>query len=304
VSWPVVLDTDIGTDVDDALALGVLLGCPDADLVAVTVTYGDTGVRAAIARRLLQLAGRDDVPLGRGDGTPLTPGVELFWLGHEGDGVPGLAAAARQPTPDALAVIDSALDARPGAVDVAAIGPLATIARALDDRRFAARVGRLWLMGGDFGPVLDEPEHNWRLDPVAAHRVLGSGLPLTITGIDQTLRCRLDAALPDQLEAAGSLGGVLAALLRRWWDETAPDVEDYAHDAITVLTALHPDLFEFMDAALVLDPSGGVRARRSPGSNVRVVVDYDVPAVRERIVEYLLRASAAADGGSPHGARA
>jgi purine nucleosidase len=289
----VVVDTDIGTDVDDALALGVLLGCPEVELEAITAAYGDTLLRAGIARRLLAIAGRESIHVRPGDGRPLTDGAEIFWLGHEGEGVPDLdSAMASLPAPDRRALADAVLACR-ALVDVVAIAPLANVARALDDARFASRVRHVWVMGGDFQQALDEPEHNWRLDPVAAARVLRSGLPMTITGFDQTVRCRLDDAFADALAEAGPLGAVLSGLVRRWWAVTAPAVENFAHDAVAVLSMLHPELFDLREVELRIDDRGLVTARPLPGSPIRIVVDYDVAATRKRILGYLLRAGAA-----------
>lgn len=67
---PVVLDTDIGSDVDDAMALALLLGTPELDLLGVTTVYGDTLLRARIARRYASLAGRD-VPVHAGESAPV-----------------------------------------------------------------------------------------------------------------------------------------------------------------------------------------------------------------------------------------
>ena len=78
-----VLDTDIGGDVDDALALAYALRHPDIELRAVTTVSGDTSVRAHIAARLLALAGRDDVVVAAGVGGLM----DRVWFGHEGDGL-------------------------------------------------------------------------------------------------------------------------------------------------------------------------------------------------------------------------
>ncbi len=67
----IVIDTDIGTDVDDALALGLALRSPELELIAVTTVYGDVDLRTRMARKLLGLAGRSAVPVGKGIREPL-----------------------------------------------------------------------------------------------------------------------------------------------------------------------------------------------------------------------------------------
>src|SRR5919109_375960 len=82
-----ILDTDIGTDVDDALALAFALRHPDIDLVAVTTVADDVVKRAHIARRLLRLAGRDDIEVAPGIGWDKSPSGRVSWAGHEGEGL-------------------------------------------------------------------------------------------------------------------------------------------------------------------------------------------------------------------------
>ena len=78
---PVVLDTDIGTDVDDALALALALASPEIDLIGVTVVDGNVEVRAEIAARLLGMAGRSDVPVFVGASSPIGIGRMPTWFG-------------------------------------------------------------------------------------------------------------------------------------------------------------------------------------------------------------------------------
>src|SRR5262245_43755905 len=83
----VVLGTDIGTDVDDALALALALASPEIELVAITTVSGDTAVRARIAARLLALAGRSEIPVHAGRERSLATPGGFAWFGHEGQGI-------------------------------------------------------------------------------------------------------------------------------------------------------------------------------------------------------------------------
>ena len=83
----VILDTDIGTDVDDCLALAVLLASPELELVGVTTVYGDVLLRARMVMKLLRLRGREDVPVAMGERQPLLGKRAVYWEGHEGKGV-------------------------------------------------------------------------------------------------------------------------------------------------------------------------------------------------------------------------
>ena len=60
---PVILDTDIGSDIDDTWALAMLMRCPELDLKMVLTETADTTYRAALTAKFLTVAGRDDVPI-------------------------------------------------------------------------------------------------------------------------------------------------------------------------------------------------------------------------------------------------
>src|SRR5579871_4091962 len=84
---PLVLDTDIGTDIDDVYALILAAVSPECDLRAVTVVNCDVHLRARLARHILDLLGRRDVPVSMGASLSLTPGERRGWMGHEGLGL-------------------------------------------------------------------------------------------------------------------------------------------------------------------------------------------------------------------------
>ncbi|MBZ0288503.1 MAG: nucleoside hydrolase, partial [Anaerolineae bacterium] len=83
----VILDTDIGTDVDDCLALALLLASPELKLEGVTCVYGDVDLRVRMAEKLLSLRGLKDVPVRAGARKPLLGLREVYWEGHEGQGL-------------------------------------------------------------------------------------------------------------------------------------------------------------------------------------------------------------------------
>src|SRR5918997_989685 len=89
---PVILDTDIGSDVDDILALVLLARAAELQLIGVTTVYGDTSLRARMTRLVLDQMGCADVPIGVGARETLT-GRPVWWAGHEGDGLSELDGA-------------------------------------------------------------------------------------------------------------------------------------------------------------------------------------------------------------------
>jgi purine nucleosidase len=280
----VVLDTDIGSDVDDALALGMLLRSPDVELLGVTTVYGDTELRARLARRLIRLAGAD-VPCCAGARETLA-GRPVWWAGHEGALFADLAAEQVLPQSGVDFLVDAAR--RTGEVDVVAIGPLTNIASAVKaSGDFRRHVRHLTVMGGSFTD--DQPEHNFRSDPEAARIVFTSGIPATVCGLEITTQVRLASDGVARIAAAGRLGAALAAEIDQYWKFTGHPY-NVPHDPVAALTLLRPDLFQ--TAAVDVDvsteePAGVSVASPAPESAVRVVTGIDAGAVSAELLARL-----------------
>lgn len=279
----VILDTDIGSDVDDLMALALILGTPSVDVLGVTTVYGDTTLRAQIVRRVADLAGRE-FPVHAGLGDPLS-GREVWWAGHEGALYDGLSAEKIDGTDAVGFLIDSVL-ARPGEIDVIAIGPLTNIAAAIQrDERFAASVRHLWVMGGTFAD--DEAEHNFRSDAAAARIVFDAGIPATVTGLDVTRLIDVRADDVARIRDSGPLGALIDAEIRQWWAfwDTQWNVP---HDPVTVLTLVSPELFDFTaEGRISIDenPDDPGRSRHTVGAGrTRVTRGLNADAVSTRIV--------------------
>ena len=304
----VVLDTDIGTDVDDAIALGVLLGSPEVELAGVLTAYGDAVLRARIARRLLRLAGRTQVPVVPGLGQPLS-GREVWWGGHEGSLHDDLAAEPVDPLPPGLdgpGWLRGLVHAHPGEVEVLAVAPLTNVAAAVRaDPAFAADVGHVWVMGGRFDLGTDEAEHNFASDAVAAEIVMGAGLPLTVLGLDITRQVRLADADVTAIGALGDLGRQLERETRQCmarWDEPY----DVPHDAVTAVRMVAPQLFTGAGRPVRVetDRAGAGRCRHdSDGPEVEVVTSVDAGAVVAEIHHRLAAAHRNGSGDVPQAFR-
>jgi purine nucleosidase len=191
----VILDTDIGTDVDDLLALTFLLNSPEIELLGVTAAYGNTLVRGKLAYRALSLTGRESIPVTLGDPQTLLRNRSIFWPGHEGKN------AKTEDIPDTVLSKQSAVDfiletirKQPGEIILCAVAPLTNLAQAIiRDPETMSKVKHIVMMGGVFGfedvtlslPVI---EHNFRCDPEAARIVFNSDLPITLFPLDVTLK--------------------------------------------------------------------------------------------------------------------
>ncbi len=255
---PLVLDTDIGTNVDDAFALAFAVRHPGLELRAVTTVSGDVRTRARIARKLLSLAGREDVEVAAGRTVPVPAGGRRPWLGHEGI---GLLDRLKRPDgdPDEPSgvsprdAVDVLLDHTARAAEagdpaaLVTLGMHTNVAAALDvDPALPARVARLAVMGGMFVAVDEdglrpEDEHNLNVDPQAALRVLHAGFPVLYAPTDVTAQARLEHRHLEQLRRGDRLCRALAALtevwtpiLRRRRPSLPADQVAGLHDAVTV----------------------------------------------------------------------
>jgi purine nucleosidase len=249
---PIVLDTDMGSDADDALCLALALAAPELEVLGVTCVGRESRLRAQIARRLVELAGQRHVPVYAGCRVPLLAGGGYNWFGHEGLGIlePG-----KEPEIEAVHAADALLELslrRPG-LEIAAVGPLTNLALALaKDPDFAGRVSRLTVMGGHLREVSYRGQvfpfgvdYNLCSDPHASLLVLRSGIPTRLVTADVTLRTWLREADVQSLEKAGSpLAQALARAVRLWTpvqrrllDPTPSDSFDNAaflHDPLTL----------------------------------------------------------------------
>ncbi|GAA1611151.1 nucleoside hydrolase [Kribbella sancticallisti] len=273
----VVLDTDIGTDVDDALALAVILGSPELELAGVTTVYGDVLLRARMVARVAGIVGHEVGPIVPGLAEPRS-GRELFWAGHEGSLMPDLDQEQVNEQVDAIGLLAES-------ATVVAVGPLTNVAAAVE--RPGHRIEQLFVMGCDFS--LAEAEHNIKCDIDAAAAVFASGVPATVIGLDQTLRVRLDAAVVAEIEAAGELGRLLAAEMRQFWKFMAAD-SNAPHDPAAVLMLVEPELFTFRTGVIEIVSDGFSRFTASGVGPHRIVTDLDTEAVARRIVARILTA--------------
>jgi len=304
----VLLDTDIGTDADDALALALLIARPDADLVGVTTVHGHAPLRAAIARSLLEVSDKRHVPVVAGRSTPLRrSSVDGFhWnemWGHEGAGV--LTDAERQVPDDEPTREDAArfiIDAAEGTRDplaVLTVGPVTNLALALQmEPGLAGALGPVTIMGG----IVERHMVAWPasgselrfVSKLAAAIVLGSGLDITLVPLEVTLQVYLDRADRDRL--AGDGGPVSQKLVRLIEEMRDPfgdfaakygldgshfDERTYLHDPLAVHVALGGAHATLRNASIAVEYEGQIlrtidHPERRP--NMRVCPAADAPA--------------------------
>ncbi|MGD9519997.1 MAG: nucleoside hydrolase [Armatimonadota bacterium] len=218
---PIILDTDIGDDVDDAYALVLAAKWEAVDLVAVTCAFGPTLSRARLASKLLGILGRGEVPVYAADDREGENGQLNWAAGHTYE-------APSETAPEALVRLARE---RPGELTLVPIGPLSNVGRALElDPELGRRFKRIVLMGGLVDPSArpDFPQAEWniRCDPAAARRVFQSGAELVMVGLDVTLQVRLEEPWMKRLEAADKPCTRALMELTALWGHGVPTLHD------------------------------------------------------------------------------
>jgi purine nucleosidase len=298
---PIILDTDFGTDVDDCLALAMLLGSPEIDLLAVTTVYGDVALRARMIRKLLALAERGEVPVHEGVGAPLMRNRPVYWPGHEGVGLLEDGDDARfgqGPDQHAVDAIIERVMAAPGDVHLLAVGPLTNVAAALVRApELAYHLAHLTIMGGCIAPWTGGralAEHNILCDPEAARVVFASGSPISLVPLDVTLKTVITREGVRAIREVGTPFHDAVA------DQVAlyPLFEDrggqtFLHDPLAAAAIVRPELLEWHELAVDIELAGrlttGMTVARQPGpehsATARVAMGVDALAAQDLILE-------------------
>lgn len=305
----VVIDCDPG--VDDAVALALALASPELDVLAVTTVAGNGPVElmTSNALRLLRLFGRDDIPVAAGADRGLVrarPHRLPSPHGDNGLGGVSLPDAVQPVRPEpAVQLLASVLQpAAPRSVTVIGVGPLTNIALlAAVYPRLLDRVAALVLMGGsrEVGNGTPVTEFNIWTDPEAAARVLdNSGPPVTMVGLDVTLRATVDADMVAELAGRSDTGAALAAMIRSYGRQ-GPDGWPL-HDALAVAAVIDPGVLRTRSAVVEVDTGpgpgrgqtvtvldGAGRTETVAASRIEVAVDVDVARFRDLLLSRIGR---------------
>jgi inosine-uridine nucleoside N-ribohydrolase len=171
---PVILDTDIGDDIDDTWALVMLLKSPQFDVKLITTTNGQQDYRARLVAKLLTVAGRTDIPIGLGAGESKQEQKQLPWVKDF-----PLSKYKGKIHKDGVAALTETVNASPEPITIIAIGPLQTLAAAVErDPGLASKVNFVGMHGGVFvgygGAGKPQSEFNVKTNIPAAQKVFAA----------------------------------------------------------------------------------------------------------------------------------
>src|SRR5882672_5301010 len=242
----IIIDTDIGDDIDDAFAVGLALSSPEFEILGISSAWGDTHLRARLLSRFLKETGRSDIPVAIGIARHPPGKVDVLTQALYAQGGP-----ADQNDPNAVDFILEQIKLHPGEITLIAIGPETNLGAAIDrDAATFRKLKRAVLMGGSVyrgygqfnygkthGP---DPEWNILCDIQAAQKVFGSGVPLYVMPLDSTQIKLQERERAEIFKAGTPLTDALLMLYTQWARGTSQTPTLF--DAVAVAYAIHPEL--------------------------------------------------------------
>ena len=293
----IIFDTDPG--IDDALALLLLAAAPELDLLAITVTHGNTSQEKCLsnALQLVELLGIEQVPVARGAQEPLVKELSVAEETH-GDGGLGYAVL---PEPKVKPIQESAHDLiirlvneNPGQITLLCVGPMTNIALALlKQPQIAKNIKRIVAMGGSIhypGNSTPQSEYNVFCDPESYEIVLNAGVDFTLVPLDVTYQCLLTTQHIEQITLARPEIKNFIKESTRFYIEFHAKYQGIQgcaiNDPLAAAILIDPTLVENRDYFLSVDLSGGSsRAKtiadhygalkKAPNAKVSMTVEVD-----------------------------
>jgi len=287
---PVIIDTDVGDDIDDAFALAIALQDPRLEVLGVTTAWGDTRLRVLLVRRLLATLGRRDVVVAQGPATANTvPFTQRKWA---------LGASDTSPAPDAIEFISEQAHKRPDTITLIALAPLSNIEALARRHPDALReLRQVIMMGGSIhagynqaGAIPNpEPsaEYNIASAPGGLAALLQSRVAVRMFPLDST-QIKFDEVRRDRLFAYGSpASDALALLYHQWrllnsWGQITPTL----FDVVPVAWLLEPSTCPVTPLRIAVDERGYTRPV-SGTANVEVCLSVDENATQRLIMNAL-----------------
>ena len=295
----VLIDTDPG--VDDTMAITFALRSPELELVGLTSVFGNSYVEFTTQNtlRLVELEGNDHIPVARGAAKPLFNDPRD--MGMHVHGKEGMGGA--NPSPPKGQVIDihaaqfiaETVRNNPGEITLIPVGPLTNIALAVrlapdivDLVKEVVIMGGSAYAGGNASPVAEANIYN---DPHAAQIAFSAGWPLTMVGLDATMKCVMTKGYLDEICMAGNPATNLIRDILPFYQDFHDQIyglrgDLHTHDPSAVAYVIDPGLFETKKIPMFVETIGGCAGQTVPdersqlGDFCEINVCLDVDADR------------------------
>jgi purine nucleosidase len=276
----VIIDTDIGGDIDDVYALGLALQSPEFKILGILTEFEDTTPRARLVSRFLKETGRSDIPVAVGTPKRVPPSGPLNEARYAERG------PAHQAYPNATDFLLEQIRLHPGEITLIAIGPETNLGEAIDrDIETLRKLKRVVIMGGSIyrGYNVDDTyqikhspslEYNIAMDAQAAQKVFRSGVPLYVVPLDSS-QIKLEELRRAEIVSQGTPMTDAITLLTEEWAkglQRTPTI----HDAIAVAFALNQDLCRMTVLNIDVDADGATKVKQgAPKVHVCLHSDSD-----------------------------
>jgi len=281
----IILDTDIGDDIDDAFALALAMRSPEVEILGITTAWGDTTLRARLTQRFLTENGASQIAIAVGIPTKSAATFSQARWAEDG--------AAFEKRLNAVDFLLEQARKNPGEITLVAIGPLTNIGAAIDrDGSVFKKFKRVVLMGGsikrgygDLGYTPDhgpDAEYNIYSDVAAAQKLFTSGVPIFMMPLDST-QLMLDEVKRNILFGSGtSMTNSLAALYYQWAERNRTPTATL-FDVMAMAYVVEPKLCPVTEFHINVDEKGFTRP--TPGTpNASACLDSD----SEKFFHFLL----------------
>jgi len=275
----VIIDSDIGDDIDDAFAVALALSSPELKILGIESGWGDTRLRARLLDRLLCETGRSDIPVAVGI-EKHAPGQGTFsqarWAERQSD----------HPHTAAVDFLLEQIKQHPGEITLIGIAPLTNLGAAIErDPVTFRKLKRIVIMGGSihrgYGDLGYTPNHgpdaeyNLAMDPAAAKAVFNSGVPLYVMPLDST-QIPLDGPKRQLLFTQSTNLTDALTLLYEQWSRSTKQTTPTMFDVVAVAYAIDPALCPVTPMTIEVDAKGYTReAQGSPNAFVCLRSDSD-----------------------------
>lgn len=261
----VIIDTDIGDDIDDAFAIALALSNQRVQVLGITTAWGNTSLRARLTARLLKETGHAGIPVTAGPQTKVT---NTFTQERWATQFP------ERKWPDAVSFILDQIRSNPGQITLICIAPLSNVGALIDrDAATFRQLRRVVMMGGsihrgygDLGFLPNHgpsPEYNILMDVPAAQKLFTSGVPIYMMPLDST-QLKLDEVLRAQLFSQATPATNALLELYEQWTNSTQNPTPTLYDAMAVADVLDPKLCPTTPLHIVVDDKG--YTREEPGA--------------------------------------
>ena len=237
----IIIDTDIGDDADDALAICLALKSEELEVMGITTVFRNTAARAQIAVRLLQLMGRTDIPVYAGIGHPLVAEADVETVPIQL--LAGIEELEYRKDMDGVEYLRRSLAASQGDITLVTIGPLTNVGVLLCQHpEVKGKIKEIVMMGGAY--YMHYNEWNILCDPEAAHIVYSSGVPIRAIGLDVTTRCQVNDQLVTMFRNSKKPEvELLADLLTCYYENRGRHT--FLHDPMAVFAVYDKDIITY-----------------------------------------------------------